>query len=147
MKRSYLAPTLLLSLALVAIACSDDGDDNPKPPDVGTAGTKTTAGSGGKAPGTAGSTGNNGGAPNPEGGGGSTTTDGGEPPVVAGNGQGGAPTVECDLPELGKDGCFNCPNAQVEYLNRCSDGDCLPFDNAERLPLLKADGSLPDLPN
>jgi hypothetical protein len=145
MKRSYLAPTLFVSLALVAVACSEDGDDNPKPPDVGAAGSKTSAGSAGRAPATAGSSGNTGGAP--EAGGGSTTTDAGEPPVVAGGGQGGSPAVECALPELGEDGCFNCPNQQLEYLNRCSDGDCLPFDNAQRLPLLKADGSLPDLPN
>jgi len=153
-KRSFSYVLISSLLVLSALqGCSDDGDAaNPTPPDVTTAGKKATGGSGGSS--------SNGGSSNKAGtkatpDGGTGTTDGGAPPTetpVGGQaGQGGEGPVQpaCDLPELGADGCFNCPkNGEVEqWLNRCVDSDCEPFDNAERLPLLEADGSLPALPN
>ncbi len=150
MKTHALLPALFAGL-LAAIACSDDSNNgNPAPPDVSTGGKKPTAGSGNKAGNSndsagVGAGGSTGGAPDPG--------DGGEPPIdVGGQGQGGEPSVpqpECDLPERGKDGCYNCPTNRVveEFLNRCTDGDIVEFDNAARLPLLEDDGSLPDLPN
>ena len=153
-KRSF-SYALISSLVVLAVlqGCNDDGDSNanPTPPDVVTAGKKADGGSGGSA--------NNGGSGNkagtkatPEGGGGAA--EGGAPPVVTPvggqAGQGGeAPEPSCD-PLTGADGCFNCPkNGEVEqWLNRCVESDCVPFANTKaRLPLLKADGSLPALPN
>jgi hypothetical protein len=151
MRRNPFLPVILVSALLTAVACGDDDNDNPAPPDVSTGGSNPNAGSGNKAGN--GGKGNAGGADTGNDGGGPDTTDGGEPTTIVG-GQGGGgnepePEPECNLPELGKDGCFNCPkNGVVEqFLNRCTEGDIVEFDNADRLPLLEADGSLPDLPN
>jgi hypothetical protein len=47
---------------------------------------------------------------------------------------------------VGTNGCFACaPHSDLEYLNACSDGRCLPFDN-RRLRNLNADGTLKPLP-
>jgi hypothetical protein len=150
LKRQSLGTALAASLTLLLglQACGDDSDDNPTPPDVvTTGGTKaqgganSTAGKGGKS--------GTGGTGNGEGGGGNEPSGGTQP--VAGGGQGGEgpePEPECTLPELGEDGCFNCPrNREAEqWLNRCVESDCEPFDNKARLPLLNEDGSLPELP-
>lgn len=148
-----LAHALIASLLVLGAlqGCRDDGDDNPTPPDITpSGGTHTNGGTSNKA-GNGGKTDNAGTKNEPEGGtdpGGGTSTD-----PVGGGGQGSdgpIPQPECDLPELGEDGCFNCPkNGELEqWLNRCSDGDCVPFENSqERLPLLKNDGTLPPLPN
>lgn len=151
-KRSF-SYVLISSLLVVSVlqGCSDDDAANPTPPDVTTAGKKATGGSGGSS--------SNGGSGNKAGtkatpDGGTGTTDGGappEPPVGGQAGQGGEGPVDpvCD-PLLGADGCFNCPaDGEVEqWLSRCVDSDCVPFENtAARLPRLKADGTLPPLPN
>ena len=48
----------------------------------------------------------------------------------------------CITPE----GCFDCePQEPIHYLNRCTEAVCEPFDNAARLPLLNADGSVPPI--
>jgi hypothetical protein len=154
MKTRSFAHALIASLIVLGAlqGCSDDGDDNPTPPDITpSGGTHTNGGTSNKA-GNGGKTDNAGTKNEPEGGtapgSGGTTTD-----PVGGGGQGGdgsIPQPECDLPELGEDGCFNCPkNGELEqWLNRCSEGDCVPFENTqERLPLLKDDGTLPPLPN
>jgi len=138
-------------------ACGDDDGENAKPPVV-----TPTAGSSGKSNNTAGSQNNTGGDGSTDVGGttgtggksggkagnGSTAGKGSVDPV-GGDGQGGNGPDQpaCTLPEKGKDGCFNCPENGVieQWLNRCVDSDCEPFDN-KRLPLLKADGSLPPLP-
>ena len=145
MKTKNLIPCLLGSLLLVAVACGDDDDKNNKPPVINTggsnAGTGNRAGSGGSK--SDGGSESNGGA-------GNNTSEGGDPPVNNGGEAGQGPVeVPCDLPELGEDGCFNCPdNGNVEqFLNRCTEGDIVEFSNAARLPLLEDDGSLPDLPN
>lgn len=135
-----------LGLLLALQGCGDDGDENAKPPvigDAGSGGSNNTSGSGGKSGG-----GKSGGGTDNEGGTDNTGNTGGTGATGAVGGEGGSPFVpECNLPELGEDGCFNCPeNGQTEqFLNRCLDTDCEPFDN-DRLPQLEADGSLPDLP-
>lgn len=50
----------------------------------------------------------------------------------------------CTAPE----GCFRCPaTTSLELLNQCTTASCQPFVNdTTRLPLLRADGSLPPLP-
>jgi hypothetical protein len=154
----------LLGAALLLFAtqgCGDSKNDNVAPPVNG--GTKSTGGSSGRG-GSSGKTGSSsdggksgnatagaaddGGGSSESGGGGT----GGTSSNQAGSGNEGGgdnpPIPECDKPELGADGCFNCPkDKEVEqWLNRCTDGDCVPFDNKARLPKLKADGSLPPLP-
>ncbi len=152
-KRHSLGTAIFSAVLLLAAAqgCNDSNDGNPKPPDVGTSGSNTTGGKSG----TAGS--NNKGGENT-----GNTDEGGTAPVTTGGtsntpeggsgNEGGGdnpPIPECNLPELGKDGCFNCPKDGVleQWLNRCSDSDTVPFNNKARLPLLKADGSRPALPN
>src|SRR5687768_12791582 len=116
MKNGTLISSLLVGSLLVAVACGDDEGGNPTPPDNG------------------GSTGKNGGAPS-DAGNGPGPTDGGEPPVGVGGQGGEGPVLTCD-PFTGEDGCFNCPSEPAQYLNRCVDGDCVEFPNADRLPLL-----------
>lgn len=154
--------TAIVGAALVLVVaqgCGDSGNDNVAPPDVnggndstggtkGNAGSKNNGGSAGNSTGNVG--GDDGGAPSSTGGtggkGGTTSNDAG-----TGN-EGGAdnpPIPVCDKPETGANGCFNCPkDKEVEqWLNRCVEGDCVPFNNKARLPKLNADGSVPKLPN
>jgi hypothetical protein len=51
---------------------------------------------------------------------------------------------DCVAPE----GCFRCaPTTSDEFLDRCTTASCEPFVNdSTRLPLLRADGTLPPLP-
>jgi hypothetical protein len=143
----FLAATVLLTGVQ---GCGDDDSGNDKPPVVNpTAGSSGKGSTGGKG----GSGGTGGDDTTPEGGTGATAGKKAVEPTAGTDtgGQGGEGPVQptCTLPELGEDGCFNCPkNGDVEqWLNRCVDSDCEPFDNATRLPLLKADGTLPALPN
>ena len=162
LKRHQLGSVLVSFVLLLAAAQGcNDSSDNAEPPDVNgggsnsAAGEDNTAGSSGKTAshgGSSGKAGSSGTGTGTEGGSGSS--DGGTPPIAGsddgGAGAGGAPaTPTCTLPELGADACFNCPkNGQVaQWLNRCSDSDCEPFPNKARLALLKADGSVPALPN
>jgi len=163
MKRQTLGSALVAAIfAFAALqGCSDD-NDNATPPDVNSGGSNTTAGKsgnqGGSSAGKGGDTnkagnGNKAGTAGTGTEGGTSPTEGGTGPGVGGGEDGGAggdaPVPACTLPELGADGCFNCPKkGEVEqWLNRCSDGDCVKFDNAARLPKLKADGTVPALDN
>lgn len=59
------------------------------------------------------------------------------------------PDAEPDVPVScdGPGGCYACPpTTQDQFLNACTDAAFAVFDNAARLPLLNADGSLPPLP-
>lgn len=48
---------------------------------------------------------------------------------------------------LGARDCWSCALTLTRhFLNGCTSAECSPFDNAARLPLLNADGSLPPLP-
>lgn len=52
---------------------------------------------------------------------------------------------ECYL-DAGVAGCFQCtPTTDEDFLNACTDGTCVAFDNAARLPLYNG-GNLPPLP-
>jgi len=163
LKRQQLG-TVLVSFALLLAAAQgcNDSNDNAKPPDVNGGGSNSSAGEH-DAAGSSGKTANRGGGSGKAGStnsggsgteGGTSSSEGGSSPGAGsddgGTGAGGAPaTPVCTLQELGADGCFNCPkNGQVaQWLNRCVDSDCEPFPNKDRLPLLKADGSVPALPN
>jgi hypothetical protein len=47
----------------------------------------------------------------------------------------------------GPDGCFACvPEKPAEFLNACTEVDCVPFDNAQLEGLLQEDGSVPPVP-
>lgn len=49
-------------------------------------------------------------------------------------------------PDGGSSTCSVNPATNIEYLNSCAEG-CIKFDNTkDRLPLLRADGTLPPLP-
>lgn len=153
--KRYPLGSALLGATLVLVAtqgCGDNGDDNVKPPDVN-GGTKNTGGSksnGGSAGNTTGNTGgaDEGGAPSTTGG---TGGKGGNASDAGSGNEGGgdnSPIPECDKPETGADGCFNCPKDKdvEQWLNRCVDSDCVPFNNEARLPKLQADGTVPPLP-
>jgi hypothetical protein len=127
--------------------CGDDDSGNDKPPTT----VKPTGGSGG--------TGNEAGSDArggaPDGGGKKSTGGTGNTGNIAGTGgeavggSGGAPPEPaCDLPELGEDGCYNCPvkGRFEQWVNRCLDSDCVPFDNT-RVTQIEDDGALPALPN
>ncbi len=48
---------------------------------------------------------------------------------------------------VGEDGCYACvPEQQEEYLNACTDAECLPYDNTQLQGLLLEDGSVPPVP-
>jgi hypothetical protein len=135
-----------MSTLTLAPGCSDE-NDNPSPGSNVIGGTKGNAGSGSKAgSGNEAGSSNNVGGEGPGAAGNGTGNEGGTGPVVGAGGEAGGenPIPECNLPETGEDGCFNCPKTDLQYLNRCSDGDCVPFDNS-RLTKLNPDGSLPDL--
>jgi len=154
-KRNSLGMAIVSAVLLLGAAqgCSDD-DDNPAPPDVETGGSNTTGGKNGQAgsnsnAGKGGKNGN-GGSGNTDEGGNAPTHNGGSGNDAGSGNEAGAdnpPIPACTLPELGADGCFNCPeDGEVEqWLNRCVDSECAPFDN-DRLPLLNPDGTLPLLP-
>lgn len=149
LKDSTLASlSLLLALAVQSQACNDKNDnDRPPTPVVGGGGKSSTSdgGSNAKPDDTAGKT-----SDTPSEGGTGAGEQGGAPADIGGEGGGGdvPPTPTCNLDERGKDGCYNCPKDGVvpEWLNRCADVDQLPFPNRDRLPKLKSDGSVPDLP-
>jgi hypothetical protein len=47
----------------------------------------------------------------------------------------------------GPDGCWACaPENQEQFLNACTDAECVPYDNAQLEGLLLEDGSLPPVP-
>jgi hypothetical protein len=113
---------------LGAAACSDD--DSSDALDSGAEGGRVSrAGSGGK-----GGQGGKGGEGTSDAGG----SEAGKGGVGGQGGKGGSGD--------GDDECFDGePEETEQFLNRCTDSECQPFDNAERLPLLK-DGKLPALP-
>lgn len=82
-------------------------------------------------------------APDTGGGGGTDTS-----PNDTGGDAPAPDTAEPPRPECeGEDGCWNCePRNEREFLNRCNDLARAVFDNRARLPLLRADGTLPPLP-
>lgn len=61
--------------------------------------------------------------------------------VTTGTGGGGGGCV-------GPDGCYSCdsPQTQEEFLNACTDVECVPYDNTPLQGLLLEDGSVPPVP-
>lgn len=149
---TWLTATLLVWSLASAGACSSK-DDNPAPSTGGrsgqggsgggsqSGGAPTTGGAGdaGGAPADGGNSGEEGGA-GPRGG----TDSGGAPSQGGAGNEGGGEIVGGS----GGEGAVNdCPATDLEFLNRASDSQCSAFPNTKaRLPLLKADGSLPPLP-
>ncbi|AKV01480.1 hypothetical protein AKJ09_08143 [Labilithrix luteola] len=65
-------------------------------------------------------------------------------PAEAGTSEDAAPP---DPSCLGDAGCYLCEPKQLpDFLNACTDGECIPFDNSARLPLYKAGEALPPVP-
>ncbi|HET9958168.1 MAG TPA: hypothetical protein VFQ61_26915 [Polyangiaceae bacterium] len=115
----------------------------------GNSGGRTSGGrsssNGGSSPQTSAGESNAGG--NSEGGastaGGHANVEGGSGPVGAG-GEGAGPSA-CTNP-TGPGGCYACDpdgSDDLQFLNRCSDSDCSPFDNSQRIPGFS--GTLPPL--
>lgn len=47
----------------------------------------------------------------------------------------------------GPDGCYACPpQTQVQFLEACTDAECIPYDNTQLEGLLEPDGSVPPVP-
>jgi hypothetical protein len=141
----------------LAAACGDDADgDDPNviPSTGGKSGSgggnaagESSAGAGNE-PGTGGSGGSDsgtGGAASETGGadgGGGEAGGGTEPGVGGSGGEGGGGEANCE--PQGEYNCYPCaPETDEQYLNRCSDAECSPFDNADRIPGFT--GTLPDL--
>lgn len=141
--RSSAVRALSLLVALGALgfaACSSDDNAAPsQPPTFGNAGSagSGTGGSAGAAAGSggtaAGAAGTSGGAAGTDAGGAAGTTAGGS----AGSTTGGSAGT-------GSGGCSTTPTTTTEFLNRCSDNSCTPFDNKTRIPGFT--GTLPPLP-
>lgn len=133
LRRSLLALVASIApLALTLAACSSDDNEapsgplvfDPLPPTSGNAGTGGT-GAGGTTGGTGGASSGTGGA-------------------ASGSGGTGGVAPGC----LDPSGCFSAsctPQSTEQFLNRCTDSTCAPFDNAARLPLFNG-GNLPSLP-
>jgi hypothetical protein len=64
-------------------------------------------------------------------------------PDAANDAQGdGGGEASCDA-----GGCYACtPTTTDQFLNSCSDGTCIPFDQGRITALLLPDGGLPQLP-
>lgn len=67
------------------------------------------------------------------------------PGSTGGGGAGGSGSSSTGC--VGPDGCYACePDAQVEFLNACTDAACIPYDNTQLAGLLLEDGSVPPVP-
>jgi hypothetical protein len=132
----------------LAVACGDDADgDDPNviPGAGGKASAGDTSDAGATEPGTGGTGGGSGGS-GTGGGGGEPTETGGSGGAAGGNepGSGGEAGGAENCDPQGEYDCYPCaPKTNEQYLNQCSDAECAPFDNAERIPGF--DGTLPDL--
>jgi hypothetical protein len=140
---------LALGAASLAVACGDDDEADDPTTIPATGGSANGGGRGGSDGGessagsdntaTGGTTaGGTGGAPGGDAGESAGGTDAGGVP-----GEGGAGgAVSCE--PQGEFDCYPCaPTTNEQYLNRCSESACSPFDNAERIPGF--DGTLPEL--
>lgn len=115
--------SLALGLCVLVGATACDDDSTVAPESGAEAGRVSRAGSGGN-----GNTGGKADAGSP---------DAGEAEAGSGGSRGR---------ESSDDACFDgVPEETKQFLNRCTDSECEPFDNAKRLPLLE-DGELPALP-
>jgi hypothetical protein len=140
--KTLLGAALLLALTL-PVACSDDDENaQPAPPTF-----PTTGGSGGSSAGASGGGSDAGSGGSDAGSGGSSAGSGGDGGAAgtagtAGTGGAAGAGGNCQ----GENGCYACPPTTLEhYLNRCTGAQCVPFDDAARLPLYNG-GNLPPVP-
>ena len=154
-KRALFSVYALLvgTAASLVVACGDDDDADDPTTIPGTGGSKATGGAGNEGGdagstatggtstgGTGGATGGSGGDAGDTGGVGGV---GGAPDAPGGGGAGGeAGGASCE--PQGEYECYPCAPTTIEqYLNQCSDAECAPFDNFDRIPGF--DGTLPEL--
>lgn len=161
----YSLAALIASSAWLAAACSSDKNDEPTINANGgsssysgtgarssSGGTATTGGAGG----TGAATSTGGSTPNPSGGSagsGAAPSTGGTAGVTAtggssGLGTGGSAGAAVDCNDTAKK-CFKnisgcTPKEPTEFLNRCSDGKCIPYDNSTLTKLVG--GKVPEVP-
>jgi hypothetical protein len=154
--KNILLAAMVLTSSAFAQACGDDDDSDDQP----VAGDTSRGGRGGRggngASGAGGVGGKTSDAGNGDSGGRGGAGAGGKSGAAgSGAGAGGKSAGGTGGANAGAGGadackgdkdCYSCePKETLQYLNHCTDSQCEPFDNS-RLPLLKADGSLPALP-
>jgi len=151
LNKRKLGKTLFLALAAAGIAqaCGKDTPPDSDAPVI-TGGSSGNSGAGGK-----GGTGNQGGTAgtdNPggetSGGTSGTTGSGGSSDTGGSAGKGGTGGTGNEGGSgneggAGPDGCVRNPTAPEDFLIRCTNSRCAPFDNSLRIP--DFDGTLPDL--
>lgn len=140
------AVSLFVALgALGFAACSSDENAAPsQPPTFGNGGSagSSTGGSAGAAAGSGGGTAGSGTGGSTAGSGG--TEAGGAAGSTAGGSAGTSSGGSAGTSSGGSGGCSTTPTTTTEFLNRCSDNSCTPFDNKTRIPGFT--GTLPPLP-
>lgn len=63
-------------------------------------------------------------------------------------GEGGEAAVSCENYDPASGQCYPCePKIDPEFLNACTDNQCIPFDDKTRVPRANPDGSLPPVPD
>jgi hypothetical protein len=153
--RGRLIPYALFAAlsAITAAACGDDEDGDDTTTIPGTGGSRPTGGSdaggetaagAGNEPGTGGASGGTTGGTNTGGANDGGVGGAGEAGADSGGPSEGGSGGEADCSPQGDYDCYPCaPKTDEQYLNQCSDAECSPFDNAERIPGFT--GTLPDL--
>jgi hypothetical protein len=69
------------------------------------------------------------------------------PDSAAADASGPAPDAIATSTCRGPNGCYACaPTTDIDFLNGCTDGRCVPFDNKKRLTNLTPEGTLRPLP-
>lgn len=151
---------LLVSAALLSVACGDDSNNSPSGEDpVLTGGSSSSGGKGGTSNGAGGENDGDGGTNNSSGGkggkGGSSNSAGGTGATGGSGGSGGTPPAQECEPELNEDDeCWVCPQLQPEdteleyrdeqFRKQCTDSTCEPFDNADRIPGFDPEDPFPE---
>ena len=144
MKQTYRSNFALVLVSLGASlaipACSDDEPSTDDAPTVtggngGNAGTGKGGSSGSSGKGGKGGSGGTSGSSSNEGGTGDVGNEGGSGGTGNAGNEGGTGNTGSD--------CVEDPQTNDEFLNRCTDSKCSPFDNAARIPGFT--GELPPL--
>jgi len=68
--------------------------------------------------------------------------------VNGGDGPNGEAAPSCDNFNPASGQCYPCaPTIDPQFLNSCTTGQCVPFDDKTRVPMANPDGSLPPVPD
>jgi hypothetical protein len=60
----------------------------------------------------------------------------------------GEAAPSCDNFDPASGNCYPCaPTIDPQFLNSCTNGQCVPFDDKTRVPRANPDGSLPPVPD